>query len=264
MPYWHIRLLKSDKKSGSTTYSYETDLSETDAKTFGRQYGKGQLVFWEGRWIDPLDIIETLIYQTEDHSSQFETEQSPGSVEIFSGKKGMDVTRLIIQVPPMNRKQEKEKTEKNENLPKISRNIFIVHGRDMAPAYELARIIESLKLNPIILSEQPGGASTIIEKLEKHSDIGFTFILLTPDDIGGLADQDPDLKRRARQNVVLEFGYFMGLLGRDRVYCLYKGNMELPSDMLGVSYAQFNNSIKEVYWYIVRELKAVGYNFDDI
>ena len=25
---------------------------------------------------------------------------------------------------------------------------------------------------------------TIIEKLEKHSDVGFAFILLTPDDVG--------------------------------------------------------------------------------
>lgn len=227
---------------------------------FGRQYSKGALVFFGGRWIDPSDIAETLIYQTEYHSKHFETEESTGSVEIFSGKKGMDVTRLMILAPPA--KNKVQKTDLDQKIPKISTNIFIVHGRDLAPAHELARIIESLKLNPIILSEQPSGANTIIEKLEKYSDVGFTFILLTPDDIGGLANEEPDFKRRDRQNVVLEFGYFRGLLGRDRVYCLYKGEMELPSDMLGVAYAQFNKSVKEVYWYIVRELKAVGYSFD--
>jgi len=67
------------------------------------------------------------------------------------------------------------------------------------------------------------------------------------------------LKPRARQNVVLEFGYFMGLLGRDRVCCLYKGNVELPSDMHGIVYISFKESVTEVRNKIIKELKAAGY-----
>jgi len=53
------------------------------------------------------------------------------------------------------------------------------------------------------------------------------------------------LKERARQNVVLEFGYFVGFLGQKKVFCLYKGNIDLPSDMRGILHAQFKKSVKE-------------------
>ena len=67
------------------------------------------------------------------------------------------------------------------------------------------------------------------------------------------------VRMRARQNVVLEFGYFMGLLGRDKVCCLYKGDIELPSDMHGIVYVPFKESVNEVSDKIIKELKAADY-----
>jgi predicted nucleotide-binding protein len=258
MVFWHIRILYRDKKSGSTTYSYETDLSEDNVKTFAKQFQAGSNVFFGGRWLDPFSISEVLIYQTEEHSSNYETDNMTGSSAIFTQKKGMPVTRNYILKQP---KPQKQIEEKVPETPTISENIFIVHGRDTAHAYELARILEQLKLNPILLSEQPSGSLTIIEKLEKYSDVGYAFVILTPDDVGRL-ESEQHLHSRARQNVILEFGYFIGLLGRGRVACLYKGDIELPSDMHGVVYVQFNKSVKEIYWYIIKELKAVGYSIN--
>jgi predicted nucleotide-binding protein len=232
------------------------DLCEDDVRTFAKQLQQGENAFFGGRWINPFDVIEVLIYQTEEHSNSFETPQTSASSEIFSQKKGMNVTRQYVSEPP---KLKGKETEKVPKLPKMSENVFIVHGRNVGSATELAGILEGLKLKPIILSEQASGSRTIIEKLEKYSDVGYAFVILMPDDVGGLANSRLDLKNRARQNVILEFGYFMGLLGRDRVCCLYKGDIELPSDMLGVVHVQFNQSLKEVYWYIIKELRAVGY-----
>jgi predicted nucleotide-binding protein len=62
----------------------------------------------------------------------------------------------------------------------------------------------------------------------------------------------------ARQNVILEFGYFIGKLGRDHVCCLYKGAVQLPSDMHGIVYVPFENSVKEAKKDVLKELKAVG------
>jgi predicted nucleotide-binding protein len=45
---------------------------------------------------------------------------------------------------------------------------------------------------------------------------------------------------RARQNVILELGYFMGRLGRTKVCALYKGAMELPSDYQGILYVEMD------------------------
>ena len=162
---------------------------------------------------------------------------------------------------------------------------------------ELKKMLMDFGLKPIVLHEQPGGSRTILEKLEKYSDVGYAFVVLTPDDVGcvdvrvskslksvverlqNLVEAYTVIKRkgplkkarselsrvinlfkpRARQNVVLEFGFFMGLLGRDRVCCLYKGDVELPSDMLGIVYILFKESVEECRDKIIKELKAAGY-----
>jgi predicted nucleotide-binding protein len=58
--------------------------------------------------------------------------------------------------------------------------------------------------------------------------VEYVVVLLTPDDIGSAKDEANNLKSRARQNVILELGYFVGKLGRGRVCPLYKSDVELP------------------------------------
>lgn len=97
----------------------------------------------------------------------------------------------------------------------LSQKIFIVHGHDEGARQTVARFIERIGFKAIILSEQANQGRTVIEKIEAHGDVGFAVVLLTPDDIGG---KDADsLRPRARQNVLLELGYFIGLLGRKHV-----------------------------------------------
>ena len=65
--------------------------------------------------------------------------------------------------------------------------------------------------------------------------------MLTPDDVGSSEDETDSSQPRARQNVVLEFGYFWGKLGRKRLCVLYKEGVELPSDMKGIAYVLMDN-----------------------
>ena len=157
-----------------------------------------------------------------------------------------------------------EKKKAKEKIVPLSNRVFIVHGRDTESLKELKTMLSGFGLNPIVLHEQPSGSRTIVEKLEKYSDVGYAFVILTPDDVGGAYKDKKILrfegKKRARQNVVLEFGYFIGLLGRDRVCCLYKGDVELPSDMHGIVYISFKESVNDVRNKIIKELKAAGYD----
>lgn len=142
----------------------------------------------------------------------------------------------------------------------LSKRVFIVHGHDKEAKEAVARVLQTLELEPIILHEQPNMGRTIIEKFEAEGDVGFAVVLLTPDDLGKSKD-DAQLCLRARQNVILELGYFVGKLGRANVCALVRGKPELPSDFAGVVYEPFDDQGK---WKLVlgRELHAAGYRFD--
>jgi predicted nucleotide-binding protein len=98
---------------------------------------------------------------------------------------------------------------------------------------------------PIVLRDQASGGKTIIEKFEECAHrIDCVFVLLTPDDMGGLVGTN-DEKRRSRQNVIFEAGFFYGKLDRlsGRVLLLHKGPLELPSDISGVVLINIENGV---------------------
>jgi predicted nucleotide-binding protein len=123
-----------------------------------------------------------------------------------------------------------------------NRKIFLVHGHADETKNTVAKFLRSLGLEVIILHEQANQGQTIVEKFEKHSDVGFAVVLLTPDDFGGSAKHPEKTQRRARQNVILELGIFIGKLGRERVCPLYVEGVELPSDIHGVLYVRYDQS----------------------
>ena len=151
-----------------------------------------------------------------------------------------------------------------QNIPSTISNdkIFIVHGRDDLMKMDVARFVEKIGLEAIILHEQSHSSATIIESFEKYSDVGFAIILYTPCDIGKLAS-DEELQPRARQNVVFEHGYFIGKLGRENVAVLYKDNVELPSDITGLLHTKYSHENPDG-WKIslARDMQASGFDVD--
>jgi Predicted nucleotide-binding protein containing TIR-like domain len=79
--------------------------------------------------------------------------------------------------------------------PTGSRRLFIVHGRDDSAKDTVARFLEKLDLEPIILHEQPNKGRTIIEKFETNADVDFAAILLNPADVGYPAEQSQQARR---------------------------------------------------------------------
>jgi predicted nucleotide-binding protein len=277
MPYYHIRI--TYETYNKRDYDYEIDLSEEETKATVERIiqhrGTGQTIFFNGKWFKAEDVREIRVKETP---QKFIDNSTSGGFNLFHLPNIPDVTRKFIKSPSQTEAFKSEKGTKP-----LSKNVFIVHGTDYNPANELKAILEEIGLNPIILHEQPSGSRTIIEKLEEYSeDIGFAFILLTPDDAlvpsvrTSIVNEKqgtvspifitPSLKPifRARQNVILEFGYFIARIGRKRVCCLYKENIELPfdkpSDMQGIAYIPFKESVKEAINAIIKELKAAGYD----
>lgn len=135
-----------------------------------------------------------------------------------------------------------ESQEEKETAAERGR-VFIVHGHDDARKHELFRLIHDITgAKPIILHEQPSGGRSVMEKLEAYAaSAGFAVALLTADDLGRAKNEAED-SPRARQNVVLEAGYFAGLLGRARVVLLHEDGVELPSDLAGIVYVPLDDA----------------------
>lgn len=125
-----------------------------------------------------------------------------------------------------------------------SRSVFVVHGRDEGIRDRVARTLTALGFDPIILAEQANEGRTLIEKFEAKSDVGFAVVILTPEDYGRGPDDSgfPEAPNRARQNAILELGYFIGKLGRKRVCPLYVSGTERPSDIDGLAYVPIDDA----------------------
>jgi predicted nucleotide-binding protein len=179
---------------------------------------------------------------------------------------GKEVTarqaRSGLHSVPTDKAPARPQTRDVEPIPKPASGtqVFIVHGRDNLRRAALARFVERLGMHAVILAEQADEGRTIIEKFEAHgNDADYAIVLMTPDDFGGVTGSNP--QPRARQNVALELGYFMGRLERRRVTALVVGDVERPSDVDGVLYVRWDD---EDAWQrlVARNMKAIGLDVD--
>jgi predicted nucleotide-binding protein len=136
--------------------------------------------------------------------------------------------------------------------------VFIVHGHDHHAVLELKNYLQNtLGLpEPVILAEQPSKGMTLIEKFEHYAEESdLVFALFTPDDFPPVASGPT----RARQNVLFEYGYFLGMMGRraGRVFLLYKQGVEVPSDLQGLVYVDITNGIPASGEQLRRELRGL-------
>ncbi len=139
--------------------------------------------------------------------------------------------------------------------------IFVVHGRDRGALAEVKQVLIQLGLEPVVLQDQPNQGRTIIEKFEDYAQVGFAVVICTPDDEGKHVAEDAAPIPRVRQNVLLEWGYFLGKLGRESVCALIKGEVEIPSDYAGVLYVEMDGN-GDWKSRLARELNQAQYAVD--
>ena len=148
----------------------------------------------------------------------------------------------------------------SQEMPRLSsRKVFIVHGHEGEPREAVSSFLRKIDFTPVVLHEQTNQGRTIVEKFEAHAEVDFAVVILTPDDVGGQKGgaQHP----RARQNVILELGYFIGKLGRKNVCAIKHGELEMPSDIIGVAWTPFD---EHGAWKaaLAKELKDAGHAVD--
>lgn len=183
----------------------------------------------------------------------------PGNNKVISGVHAMTRQLIIPFVRDYKVHVASLRSPRPRRVQGESNKVFIVHGHDGEAREAVARFLERLGFEVVILHERANRGRTIIEKVEANSDVSFAVILLTPDDEGCSRGGTPE--PRARQNVLLELGYFIGLLGRDKVCALKRGEVVIPSDFAGVVWEEMDagNGWKQA---LGRELEAAGHTID--
>jgi predicted nucleotide-binding protein len=229
---------------GTAAYNRYTGAASLDngphTMRTGNAFGRGPQIDYDAR-----DAQE---------ARQYLTEGKQRSISLLE-----DAIRAL-EYEIADRKQQAQATPAASPSPTARpREVFVVHGHDEGAREAVARFLQNIGFKPIILHEQANKGRTIIEKVVEHGDVGFAVVLLTADDEG--YKKGEAARPRARQNVLLELGYFIGRLGRQHVCALKRGDVELPSDFGGVVYETFDDAGG---WRqaLGRELQAAGFEID--
>jgi len=278
--YYQV-LVEINEKIGKSNVNKEIfELDKVDKKEILDEiiipYLKKQEFQFDGYFLKQTGIVRIVI-KTTDNSvrtlSQYENDNmikglimyvSPQDIVSYE-KYTTDVTKELFNEARVmlgnkeNKEIEIHKTDTKTVIDKTK--VFIVHGQDELAKIEVARYIEKFGLEAIILHEQASSGRTIIEKIEKYSNVGFGIILYTPCDVGAKNENEYKLSPRARQNVVFEHGYLMGKIGRNNVCALVKEEIERPNDISGVVYIQMD-SHKAWHLALAKEMKSAGYDID--
>ncbi|WNV83491.1 nucleotide-binding protein [Umezawaea sp. Da 62-37] len=139
--------------------------------------------------------------------------------------------------------------------------IFIVHGHALLRRENVRRFLEQVTGQQVIVLEDEAnqGHDVLGKLLTSAEQAAYAVVLLTGDDEGRKIG-DGEWRPRARQNVVLELGLFLGMLGRSKVAALYEGGVEIPSDFMGVVYISLDDEGWKMK--LATELKSAGIEVD--
>jgi predicted nucleotide-binding protein len=143
----------------------------------------------------------------------------------------------------------------------VKRKVCIVHGQDETARENVAGFLSKLDLEAIVLHDPKGEDRPVMEKLQAASPIDFTIFIMTPDDVKQGSGNGAEGTNGKRQNVLIDFGYFLGSLGKDRVYILSSGPLSVAFDYYGVAQVPMdNNSLWELL--LARDMKRAGLAVD--
>ncbi len=291
--YYHIAVTNENCKNSEKKSHYpifDLDITEKESMyEIVRKYNRGEQVRIKKRFVNNLQYPEMMIVQSEETAETFKKNlineiskkasipsdyararlyfYQPTVDVIMNEKKDTDddITLSIfdrVSKETKTRKESQQKEALTDEAVVKNKKVFIVHGHDDLLKESVARLVEKIGLEAVILHEQPKGGKTIIGKLEELADrVGYAIILYTPCDEGREKGSE-NSKPRARQNVVFEHGLFMGKLGSERVCVLRKGEVEKPSDDQGILYIEVKDGSNDWKGDVAKELKNAGYDVD--
>jgi len=124
------------------------------------------------------------------------------------------------------------------------KKIFLVYGRNDGVKTQVADFLLKAGIKPININKNTNREQSIIEKIEKYSDVRASIILFSAD---------------AGQNALFEAGYFIGKLGKESTIILLEQGLETPSDLNGCAFFEIDQKGR---WQLDIAGKLKSMNFD--
>lgn len=187
------------------------------------------------------DAIDRLVYDVV-RAVRRATVRTPTKIS------ATDATRFASQVAAEARGHTIEQ-ERESGHPDAA---FVVHGSDHNLLGEVEAFLVAHNVKAVVLTRVLGAEQSLFQKFLRWGEAArFAIVLLSADDLGASRVQyeqdgvgERALQFRARQNAILELGFFYGRLGWENVFVLLRPpnkifpNFERPSDLDGVLFDQ--------------------------
>lgn len=119
--------------------------------------------------------------------------------------------------------------------------VFVVHVDEPALARTVARVLESQRFAPVIVSNRPGDGEIGVTQLEAYSEVRFAVVLVAGDQVAGTA-HGARPERVPHGESLLWLGYVAGRIGRKRVCALYQPGLPVPGRDLGMRGVEYDDA----------------------
>ncbi len=127
-------------------------------------------------------------------------------------------------------------------MPTVRPSVFVGSSSEGLKIAEAIQVGLDRACEVVLWSQGVFGLATgTLEALvEKSQNFDFAILVLTPDDMASSRGVE---KAQPRDNVLIELGLFIGVLGRARTFIVYDhaAGIKLPTDLAGVTHASFQS-----------------------
>ncbi len=137
--------------------------------------------------------------------------------------------------------------------------VFIVHGRNHVIRDVIDLLVTKQGLETVVMDAGPHKGRSLTEKFEQMArECAFAICIWSADDELTLHGKGGEERVwRARQNAILEAGYFWGLLGRfEKIAILADQRIEMPSDIMSLGYIRITEDLVETKAKLLDELRG--------
>ena len=259
---YHVQVTPKEAESATRRRESHFDLSfEELEQRYLSRYRKAEPIVINGRTLRVGDIVRIRI---------FESDRRVGNLASISWNMMSEVTSDLIVGPPGFELESSPLPDQEIRPTTSAREVFVVHGRNLAARDALFEFLRSIDLHPLEWSEAvkaTGRSSPYIGDIlnAAFSNAHAVLVLFTLDDEARLreslwgdneAPHETELTGQARSNVLFEAGMAMGW-SEDRTVLVELGTLRPFSDIAGRHVIRLDNSTQRRQE-LAQRLEAAG------